>query len=218
VRRGSSFYEKVAIRRWKIVEIFNDRKDYLTKNRFSQRLILSSGLGLLSSLNIFDAVICIAMLIAAISGYNAGLVRSLAVMTGYLCATPLAVTVTTHFSSSIQPTAPWGQNFILFFIVFIALGSLIGALFRFSINDLFGASINPVDRIAGSCLGMIRICFVAIAAVIVFDRIIPSDREPGFLHGSTLHPLLSRAAQRGFRSLPPDMISYIDQLKKDRGI
>ena len=33
-----------------------------------------------------------------------------------------------------------------------------------------------------------------------------------------LRPLLSAAAQRGFRTLPPDAVAYIDRLKRDRRI
>jgi membrane protein required for colicin V production len=54
--------------------------------------------------------------------------------------------------------------------------------------------------------------------VVIFDRIIPAGREPAFLAGSQLHPLLSQAGQAGLKSLPPDIEDYIDRLKKQRGI
>jgi membrane protein required for colicin V production len=33
-----------------------------------------------------------------------------------------------------------------------------------------------------------------------------------------LRPLLSLAGQQGVKSLPPDIVTYIDRLKKDRNI
>jgi membrane protein required for colicin V production len=47
---------------------------------------------------------------------------------------------------------------------------------------------------------------------------VPSDRQPAFLNGSRLRPLLSAAGQRGFRSLPPEVAATIDRLKKDQRI
>jgi membrane protein required for colicin V production len=173
----------------------------------------------LSSINIFDAIIYTALVFAAITGFNAGLVRSLAVILGYILAMPLAVATAAHLLPAAEgSTAPWTQNSILFFGIFLGAGLIIGALLRFTINDLFGPSISLPDRFAGSFLGVIRICFVAITVVIVFDRIIPNDRQPAFLQSSNLRPLLSRAGRQGFKSLPPDVASYIDQLKKDRKI
>jgi hypothetical protein len=40
---------------------------------------------------------------------------------------------------------------------------------------------------------------VAVTLVLVFDQLIPFDRQPAFLNGSQLRPLLSAAGQRGFR-------------------
>ena len=54
--------------------------------------------------------------------------------------------------------------------------------------------------------------------VLVFDRIIPAGRDPEFLKGSKTRPVLSLAAQRGLRSLPPEITDYIDRLKRERGL
>jgi membrane protein required for colicin V production len=67
-------------------------------------------------------------------------------------------------------------------------------------------------------LGAVRIALVAVTTVLVFDRIIPADREPAFLKGSQLRPILLMAGQRGLKSLPPDITAFIDQLKKDQRI
>jgi membrane protein required for colicin V production len=64
----------------------------------------------------------------------------------------------------------------------------------------------------------VRVALVAITLVLIFDSLVPPDRQPAYLTGSHLRPLLSVAGQKGFRSLPPDVIATIDRLKKDRRI
>ncbi len=59
---------------------------------------------------------------------------------------------------------------------------------------------------------------LAVLIVLVFDRIIPAGREPAFLAGSKLRPVLSQASRQGLRMLPPDVAAYIDRLKRERGI
>ncbi len=59
---------------------------------------------------------------------------------------------------------------------------------------------------------------MAVGLVVVFDRIIPNDRQPAILRESSLKPILSRAGQQGLRSLPPELAAYIDQLKRDQKI
>ena len=53
---------------------------------------------------------------------------------------------------------------------------------------------------------------------LIFDRLIPVGLEPGFLKGSKTRPWLSLAAQRGLRSLPPEVSDHIDRLKRERGL
>jgi membrane protein required for colicin V production len=59
---------------------------------------------------------------------------------------------------------------------------------------------------------------VAVLLVLVFDRLIPAGREPEFLKGSQLRPLLSAAGREGLRSLPPDVAQTIDRLKREYGL
>jgi membrane protein required for colicin V production len=67
-------------------------------------------------------------------------------------------------------------------------------------------------------LGAVRVALLAVVLVVIFDRIIPPDREPAFLTGSTLRPVLSAAGDAGLRSLPPDLIALIDRLKRRHGL
>ena len=71
---------------------------------------------------------------------------------------------------------------------------------------------------AGSALGAARIGLLAVLLVVVFDRIIPPNRQPPFLTNSKLRPILSQAGQRGLKSLPPEAADFIDQFKHQRGI
>ena len=60
--------------------------------------------------------------------------------------------------------------------------------------------------------------FWLLLLVLVFDRIIPPGREPGFPKGSQWRPVLSSWGQYGLRSLPPDVEDYIDRLKRQHRI
>ena len=93
-----------------------------------------------------------------------------------------------------------------------------GQLFRGIIGDVLGQDIHLWDRSAGFALGATRALLVAVLLVLVFDRIITAGRDPEFLKDSKLRPALSLAAQRGLRSLPPEIEEYIDQLKRERGL
>ena len=89
---------------------------------------------------------------------------------------------------------------------------------RRRLDRTVGARIGLADRLAGSMLGAARVALVAATLVLVFDRIIPPERQPAFLRGSQLQPILLTLGQQGLRSLPPDVTAFIDQLKKERRI
>jgi len=59
---------------------------------------------------------------------------------------------------------------------------------------------------------------VATTFVLIFDQLLPVNRQPAFLNGSQLRPMFSAAGQMGFRSLPPDVAATIDRLRKERHI
>lgn len=171
-------------------------------------------------MNTFDAVV-VAVLLAGIAiGFMSGLLRSLAAILAYLIAAPIAVSLTPRLiplifgQHDIAPDETW----IALFIAFIGLGLLISALLRGLVNGLAGDQIGPVDRLAGGALGAARIFLVAVLIVIVFDRLIPADRQPNFLVGSKLRPYLSATGRKGLQTLPPELADYIDRIKRDRGL
>ncbi|HEY6255740.1 MAG TPA: CvpA family protein [Xanthobacteraceae bacterium] len=171
-------------------------------------------------MNSFDAAVYAVMVVAVVTGFKAGLLRSMATIFGYVIAMPLAVSLTPLIAPILSDrlAGPLSQNQLLFFVVFFAIGILFAAVFRLAVSEFVGPSISLPDRLAGAMLGAGRIVLVAVTLVLIFDRIIPADRQPAFLSGSRLRPILLVAGQQGLKSLPPDVTAYIDQLKKDRRI
>jgi membrane protein required for colicin V production len=165
-------------------------------------------------MNSFDAVVFIGLVIAVCTGFNAGLLRSAVTILAYLIAMPIAVWAMSLVSPAIGG-ASLTQNSPLFFGIF---GMGLGKLMRIALDDAIGPQTGLGDRLAGAALGAVRVGLVAITVVLIFDALVPPDRQPAYLAGSQLRPLLSLAGQRGFRSLPSEVVAYIDRLKKDRRI
>jgi membrane protein required for colicin V production len=171
-------------------------------------------------MNSFDAVVCLGLIVAVVTGFNAGLLRSAVTILAYLIAMPIAVWAMSLVSPEIEGkfSSPLTQNSLLFFAIFLIAGIVLGKLMRMALDDTIGPEAGFGDRLAGAVLGAVRVGLVAVTLVLIFDQLVPPDRQPAFLTGSQLRPLLSVAGQRGFRSLPPDVAAYIDRLKKDRRI
>jgi membrane protein required for colicin V production len=171
-------------------------------------------------MNAFDAAVYLCLAVAVILGFRTGLLRSLATIAGYLAAAPLAIalapTVTPIVNAQIK-LAP-SQAWLLPLGLFIVLGMVLGALLRLTVAATTGHHIGAADRAAGALLGAVRIALVAVLMVLIFDRLIPPDREPDFLKGSQLRPFLSAAGREGLRSLPPDIAETIDRLKREHGL
>jgi membrane protein required for colicin V production len=170
-------------------------------------------------MNTFDAVVAVAAVLAMVLGFSSGLLRSLATILGYLIAAPLAVAITPYVTAialgrSMSPDNAWP----MLVIVFVAAGAGISALLRTVVGEFVGREVGAFDRLAGAALGAVRIGLIAVLIVVVFDRVIPADRQPQFLVGSKLRPYLSAAGRAGLRSLPPEVESYIDRLKRERGL
>lgn len=171
-------------------------------------------------MNGFDAAVLAGLVIALVTGFNAGLLRSAVTILAYLIAMPIAVwgmSLVASLTDSL-PGSPMAQNSLLFFAIFLICGIVLGKSMRMMLDETIGPGAGIGDRLAGAALGAIRVALVAITLVLVFDQLVPVDHQPVWLTGSQLRPLLSAAGQRGFRSLPPEVAAYIDRLKKDRQI
>jgi membrane protein required for colicin V production len=174
----------------------------------------------MGSFNTFDLTVIGILLVAVVIGFQSGLLRSLATILGYVCAAPVAFAASPMVSRLLTEQLHMApvQEGLIFVGVFIAAGILLAALMRLAVGELTGQHIGIADRAAGAMLGAVRIVLLAVVLVLIFDRIIPTGREPAFLAGSQLRPILSAAGQQGLQSLPPDVAATIDRLKRERGI
>ena len=171
-------------------------------------------------INTFDAAIYIFLFIAVVMGFMTGLLRSLATIFGYVAAMGIVAALAPQLAPllSAQFKLSPAQTWTALAVVFVLAGIALGALLRLFVNELVGPNVSIPDRVAGALLGAARVVLVAVVLVLVFDRIIPPGREPGFLKGSQWRPALSQAGQQGLNSLPPEVEDYIDRLKKQRGL
>jgi len=170
--------------------------------------------------NAFDAAVYLCLAVAVIAGFRSGLLRSMATIFGYLAAMAIAVSLTPPLSQFLTARfqLPSAQTWVVFVVVFLAAGLVLGALLRRAISELAGTEVSAPDRMAGATLGAVRVGLLAVLIVVIFDRIIPPGREPEFLKGSRLRPILSAAGQQGLKCLPPDIENYIDRMKRERGL
>jgi membrane protein required for colicin V production len=171
-------------------------------------------------MNSFDVVVCLGLIIAIVTGFNTGLLRSAITILAYLFAMPLAVWAMSLISPEIDGKIdlPPTQNSLLFFVVFLIAGMALGKLARVMLDDAIGSEAGLGDRLGGAGLGAVRVGLIATTVVLIFDQVVPNDRQPAFLTGSQLRPLFSAVGHRGFTALPPDLAATIDRLKKDRRI
>src|SRR3982075_454368 len=171
-------------------------------------------------MNSFDVVVYVGLVVAVVTGFNAGLLRSAVTILAYLIAMPIAVWAMSIVSPQIDGRlgSPLTQNALLFFGFFLIAGIVLGKLMRMALDETIGSEAGIADRLAGAALGAVRVGLVAVTLVLIFDQLVPLDRQPAFLSGSRLRPLFSVAGQMGFKSLPPDVVAYVDRLKRDRRI
>lgn len=171
-------------------------------------------------MNSFDAIVYLGLSVAVVTGFNTGLLRSALTILAYLIAMPIAV-----WAMSLMPPQIGGgfpaslmQNSLLLFGIFLVAGMVLGKLARMALDETIGAQAGIGDRLGGAALGAVRVGLLATTLVLIFDQLVPIDRQPSFLTGSQLRPLLSVAGQKGFRSLPPDVTATIDRLKREQRI
>jgi membrane protein required for colicin V production len=171
-------------------------------------------------MNSFDAAVYLGLLIAIVTGFNTGLLRSAITILTYLVAMPIALAAMPYLTPQIAGKfdSPLAQNSVLFFVIFLITGMVLGKCARMALDDAIGSDAGIGDRLGGAVLGAVRVGLVAITLVLIFDQLVPIDHQPAFLTGSQLRPLLSAAGQKGFRSLPPDVTATIDRLKREHHI
>jgi membrane protein required for colicin V production len=173
----------------------------------------------MGGMNGFDLAVYAGLLVAMISGFSTGLVRSGVTILAYIVAMPMAVWVMSYVPPlDGNSHSPVTQNWGFFLGAFLIIGMALGKLARIAVDEAIGPEAGIVDRLGGAILGAARVALVATSVVLVFDQLIPADRQPLFLKGSQLRPIFSAAGQKGFRSLPPEVADTIDRLKHERRI
>lgn len=170
-------------------------------------------------MNGFDLAVCAALAIAIGMGLRTGLLRSAMTILAYLLAAPIAVWLMPVIAPQLSrdPASTFLQNWMWFFLIFLVVGMALGHLGRLALADTATAA-GLTDRLGGAALGAIRVGLVATTLVLVFDQLVPANRQPPFLVGSQLRPLFSAAGQMGFKSLPPEAAAAIDRIKRERRI
>jgi membrane protein required for colicin V production len=171
-------------------------------------------------MNSFDIAVYAGLVIAAVSGFNTGLLRSAITILAYLIAAPMAVWAMSAIGPQISApdASPLTQNWGLFLGAYLAIGIAIAKLMRITLDETIGSEAGIGDRLAGAALGAVRVGLVATTLVLIFDQLVPGDRQPAFLKDSQLRPLFSAVGQKGFKSLPPEVTATIDRLKKEQRI
>jgi membrane protein required for colicin V production len=168
----------------------------------------------------FDALVYSFLALAVVLGFLAGLLRSLATILAYVLAAPFAIGVAPALSNYLTATMEMPPAFsgLVLAVTLLLAGMLMSWLFRRAVGDLAGHEIGIFDRLFGATLGAARAVMVAVLIVLIFDQLIPRGRDPAFLRGSQLRPLLSAAGEAGMRQLPPKVADYIDSIKRTRRI
>ncbi len=175
-------------------------------------------------MNPFDAVVLGVALIALVTGFSAGLLRSLATILAYVIAAPVALAIAPTIAGWLNARALLPADkapFLLSLVPFVALvviAVLLGTLMRGAVGSVTGGRTIFIDRVLGALLGIVRIGLLAVLLVLIFERIIPPGREPVWLKESQLRPYLSVAGAQGLRTLPPEITSYIDRLRRQHGL
>src|SRR5205085_8374019 len=97
-------------------------------------------------MNSFDAAVLAVVVMLAIMGFRAGLLRSLADILGFVIAAPLAVALTPYFSKAAGSAAaagsPLENTSLVFFGLFLIGGLLLAQLIRLMIAGLVGDGIH----------------------------------------------------------------------------
>jgi len=92
-------------------------------------------------MNSFDAVVYVGLVVAVVTGFNAGLLRSAVTILAYLTAMPIAVWATSLVSPAVDGKAgsPLTQNSLLLFGIFLIAGMVLGKFARVVVDETIGS-------------------------------------------------------------------------------
>src|SRR3984893_18050215 len=119
-------------------------------------------------MNNFDIAVYGGLVIAVVSGFNTGLLRSAITILAYPIAAPMAVWAISAIASQLsgRRSAPFTQNWGLFLGAYLAIGIGIAKLMRITLDETIGSEAGLGDRLAGAALGAVRVGLVATTGVL----------------------------------------------------
>src|SRR6202011_5096950 len=100
-----------------------------------------------ASMNSFDAAVYLGLVVAVVTGFNAGFLRSFVTILAYLVAMPIAVWATSLIAPGIgnQFSAPLTQNSLLLFGIFLVAGMVLAKLMRMALDETIGSDAGIGD-------------------------------------------------------------------------
>jgi hypothetical protein len=102
-------------------------------------------------MNSFDIAVYLGLIIAVVTGFNTGLLRSALTILAYLFAMPIALWVMSVISPRLDAgsTSPLSQSWPLFFGIFLVSGMALGKLARMALDEAIGNEAGVADRLGG---------------------------------------------------------------------
>jgi membrane protein required for colicin V production len=147
-------------------------------------------------MNNFDAVVYIGLVIAMVTGFNTGLVRSAVTILAYLVAVPIAMWAMSALSppANGKLVSAFAQNGLVFFGVFLFAGMALGKLARVMVDEATGITPASGPPLEAPCWERRA---SAVAVTIVASRAARRNYPSAqWLNGSTA--AMARRPGRGF--------------------
>jgi membrane protein required for colicin V production len=120
---------------------------------------------------LFAAIIILSVLVAAAQGFFLEVFSLAGVVIGFLLAAWEYTTVA-GWMTFINP--PWAANIVAFFVVFVAVTILAGAIGRIASWGMKQAGLRWVDRVLGAAFGIVRGLLVVTVVVMATAAFAPN--------------------------------------------
>lgn len=164
--------------------------------------------------NTVDLALVGAMGVTALIGLSRGFIRELASILAWVLAGVvtfwdipiLQALMKAHLSSAFMADVVAG---LLVFVIAFAIVSLVGTLCA---NFIRGATVSPVDRLFGVCLGAAKGFFLLGCIELMVVCFLPRSEMPEMMRKSFLMPFVAEISD-GIRSvLPKELQVFLDEM------
>ena len=139
-------------------------------------------------ITLLDIIISAVLLFFAISGYRRGLIKQVSVVFGLLVAVVFALEFYPGLEAILKPYLQFSEPVIqvISFAIILVLVNLLIQMIANALKNLMDIIfLDPVDRIAGSVLGLIKGGVIVYLVVALMGRI-PHETLEGVLENSVL--------------------------------